>query len=242
VRIPQASPDQGPRKDCDHFSNWKGIKGGEKHTAYIAGPTQWVWMHTSDKGSKPCLYLLTNNTLPCKWCSAHDEPVIVGYQPVFREADSKAFSVIFYSEMKPALDALEFLDKVVIGREREKGSALWVRKCMSQDPPFVASAPYREREQDVGDSLLRQWGVPELSVWLKCGAVSDNAVSLDKIASSEVRAEEPADAHKPDAQPYTAPDAPADARLTDYPAMAARLTKGEGVPEPSPNGRHKPKK
>lgn len=177
MKLPQASPEEGPKKDCDHFSNWKGIKGGERHTAYIAGPTQKFWMHTSDKGSKPCLELMTKKALPCRYCAALKEPVRVGYVPVYREVDFAPKLVIVYEGEFGEIDKLKTHTRVTIGREHEKGAALWVRVCLNQEPRFRAAFAFREFAQDAGESCLRLWDIPELEAWLRFGRVSDTAVS-----------------------------------------------------------------
>jgi len=177
VKVPKAAPGEGPKKDRDNFSYWS-IAGGEKHTAYVAGPAAWVIAHPSDKGSKPCLEWMTGSALPCRFCALHKCPVEVGYVPVYREVDWRPMLVIVYRTEREWIDPLELHTRVTVGREKEKGAALWVRPCLNQEPRFASTLPYRKCAVDIDHSLLTLWKMPELVAWLHTARPSDTAVSL----------------------------------------------------------------
>lgn len=232
MNVPKAAPGEGPKKERDHFPHWS-IGGGERHFAYIAGATAWVIAHPSDKGTKPCLCWMTDNALPCRLCAMGKCPARVGYVPVYRAIDWKPLLVIVYDEEQEWIDKCDTHDRVQIGREREKGARLWVRKCADQEPKYATTVARRQHAQDVDESMLTLWKMPELIAWLQCRRVSDNAVTLAPREASKPPASAPAGV-----KPYVPPDdGAADQRLVDYPALAKRIARGEPV-KPSGNGRH----
>lgn len=236
MKIPQASEFDGPQKSSDHFVNWRGIKGGQKHIAHVAGPVQWVYMHCSDLGSKPCLYLLSKKCLPCRFCGASKPPQMVGYLPVYRVPDQKAYCVILYAEMKVTTESLKLHQKITIGREHEKGSALWVQPCMAQDPAFVPAFPFRADAQDVGDSLLKLWGVPELALWLSGHNVREEAPSAPAVVPMQLDGEERNARYSREAAKGNRRGPRLAADATD--AILARMQDAGEIPEPSTNGKH----
>lgn len=183
MRVPRSSPGEGPKKIRDHFPHWK-IAGGEKHFAYTAGPVLWVIGHPSDKGTKPCTDWMTNGAVPCRLCALHKEPCEVGYVPVYRASDWRPLCVIVYDDERQWVDDLELHTRVQIGREREKGARLFVRPCVDQEPRFNSTVDYRRFPQEVDDSCLVMWKMPELVSWLRCRTPADNAVSLSLDAES----------------------------------------------------------
>lgn len=179
MELPNAAPEEGPVKVCDYFSHWS-IGGGEKHHAYVAGPTRWIIGHPSDKGSKPCLTWMTKGKLPCRFCHMHKEPCHLGYLPIYRAVDWRPKIVIVRKDEREWTDKLATHMRILIGREREEGAPLYVRPCLDQSPAFASTIDYRQHAQDCQDSMLTFWKMPELVAWLKCGTPSDNAVSLNK--------------------------------------------------------------
>lgn len=184
MRLPQAAPGEGPKAEYEHFANWQ-VKGGEKHTAYIAGPAQWFVCHCSDRGTKPCLTWMTNDALPCRFCAMHKTPQTIAYVPVWRESDWRGMFVILYDTEREWVEPLVLHDRVQIGREREKGAQIWVRRCLQQEPRFNTTMERRRRPQDLTRNLLVIWKMPELVSWLHGQYSSDTAVSLDKPAMHE---------------------------------------------------------
>lgn len=182
MQMPKAGPGDGPKKVCDSFHHWKGIEGGQRHFAYVAGDAHWIIGHPSDKGSKPCLEWATKKTLPCRFCALGKVPCQLGYVPVYRATDYKTLYVVVYGEEREWVEKCGLHDRVLIGREVGKGCRLFVRKQLVQDPEFQTTLSYRKCKQSVEDSLLLTWGIPELTAYLRC-AVSDNAVSLAKPAA-----------------------------------------------------------
>lgn len=232
MNVPKASPGEGPKKERDHFPHWS-IGGGERHFAYIAGPTAWVIGHPSDKGTKPCLCWMTTNALPCRFCALGKCPCRLGYVPLYRAVDWKPLLVIVYDEEQEWIDKTNTHDRVQIGREKEKGARLWVRRCLEQEPKYATTVTRRQHPQDVDESMLTLWKMPELMSWLAHRRVSDNAVSLEAdIARGEAKvvSESP--------QPYTPPAGDGAAQAADFGSIVSRIKGKAGGLKPSANGRH----
>jgi hypothetical protein len=200
MRVPNAAPGEGPKKTRDHFPHWS-IGGGERHLAYIAGPTKWVIGHPSDKGSKPCLLWMTKQTLPCRFCALDKEPCVLGYVPVYRATDWKPLCVIVREDERQWLDDIKLHTRVQIAREREQGAGLFIRPVLDQEPRFASTVDYRRFPQEMDDSCLVLWKMPELVSYLRCGAPSDTPVSL----SLDATAEEPKKEDPPEEKTATEP-------------------------------------
>lgn len=238
MRMPKAAPGEGPKKTGDKFVHWKGIAGGQRHFAYIAGPCHWVIGHPSDLGSKPCLTWATKSALPCRFCFAGKCPCEFGYLPVYRAQDYKPMFVIVYSEEREWVEQCKLHKRVQIGREYEAGARLWVRLATNQEPEFQTTLPYRKCAQELEDSLLAVWGMPELVAFLKCGT-SDNALSLAKPEPLTSTGEKFGPMTKAAAQKYAPPDD--DQRLVggSVDAIQQRLAMNSETLKPSSNGHHK---
>jgi len=143
----------------------------------------WVIGHPSDKGTKPCTDWMTESALPCRLCAMHKVPCELGYVPVYRASDWRPLCVIVYDDERQWIDGFETHQRVQIGREREKGARLFVRPCIEQEPRFTSTIDYRRFPQEVDDSCLVMWKMPELVQWLRCRTVSDNELSLSLDAA-----------------------------------------------------------
>lgn len=237
MRVPNAAPGEGPKKLRDHFTHWS-IGGGERHHAYIAGPTKWVIGHPSDKGSKPCLLWMTGGALPCRFCALSKDPCQLGYVPVYRATDWKPLCVIVREDERQWLDDMKLHTRVLIARERDQGAALYIRPCVDQDPRYTSTVDYRQLPQEMDDSCLILWKMPELVSWLRCASVSDNAASLQPDATGE----------RPKTEAPTKEKTPAEApagvnRLAAGSAMSdalERLTRRAKEAAAESNGKHKP--
>lgn len=236
--LPNAGPEEGPVKVRDYFSHWS-IGGGEKHHAYVAGPTRWIIGHPSDKGSKPCLTWLTRNKLPCRFCAMHKEPCHLGYLPVYRAVDWRPKCVIVRKDEREWTDKLTTHMRILIGREREEGAPLYVRPCLDQSPVFSSTIDYRQHAQDCQDSMLTFWKMPEVVAYLKFGPASDNAVSLEKPKPVTSQGEEFSGMTSAAAQKYSPPGA-VDADTT-FGTVMNRLKDKASVLDvkPSKNGHRK---
>lgn len=237
MKMKKAAPEEGPKKTRDHFHHWKGIAGGEKHHAFLAGEVHWIVGHPSDKGSKPCLLWATDNALPCRFCAMGLEPCQLGYVPVYRATDYKTLFVIVYKEEREWMEQLEVHDRIVIGREKGLGARLFVRKSPVQEPEFSTTIDYRKCAQSIEDDLLVTWGLPELTAYLRC-APSDNAVSQTPTKEPPVKSNgEPFGAmHESAAKKYGGHDPDADTAGVD--AARNRLLAMQA--QVQRNGKHKP--
>jgi len=235
MRIPEAGPEEGPKKTRDHFPHWS-IAGGERHTAYIAGPTKWIIGHPSDKGSKPCLTWMTKGALPCRFCGLHKEPCQLGYVPVYRASDWKPLCVIVRADERQWLDAVTLHQRVTIARERGDGAPLYIRPCLESEPRYSSTVDYRGYPQEMDHSCLTLWKMPELIAWLLNRVPSDIALSLD--AGERPASHSPADpsTSEPGVKPYTAPD-PLDG-CGDVDASLDRALRRAKQREAERNGQH----
>lgn len=189
--------------------------------------------------SKPCVYELTGKQVECRFCGSGKARVAVvkGWVPLYRRTDGTAICVPVDEVQRDHLDALPTFTKVTVGRERGKGVGVWVRSCTSQEPAWSSSLPEYSAPADISTSLINMWALEEVHQFFACR--SDNALSLDAERPAEIAREKPADAHKPDAQPYTAPDPSAknDAFVAAHNRIAGRVKLyGE---TPSSNGKPK---
>lgn len=241
MRLPQASPGEGGERDnSEHWSNWE-IAGGEKHFAYVAGPTQWFIAHASSR-TKPCVHWMTKGAIACKLCAKEKERETVGYVPLWRGVDWRPKFVIVYGSEREHIDPLENLRRVIIGREKELGARIYVRTATCQEPAFNTTVERRRLPQDITDTLLTIWGIPELRAWCnQRPQESDNAMSQDKLRTFPAGADKLSGTNEPDAQAYTMPEPTESEEL--YGAVVNRVKERVSLigAKPSTNGKPKPK-
>lgn len=237
MRIPQCAPGELPGGKRDQFCNWK-VAGGERHIAYVAGFTKWVIAHPSDRGTKPCLHWMTQGELPCKFCAANKCPCELGYVPLYRGIDARPMLAIVYSAERGTIDALELFDRVTVGREREKGAQIWIRRTMEQEPKWTTTLPHRKCAASPDASLLVLWGMPELVAWLQQTAGSDNAVSPAPAPAPAPALPKKTGPTPPVVRVYGGPE-PADVPDT-FGAVINRIKEKAGAldAKPSANGKH----
>lgn len=241
MRLPQATPGEGgKRSNCEHWSYWE-IGGGEKHFAYIAGPTQWFVVHPSSR-TKPCLTWMTTGSIACARCAQEKPTDECGYVPVWRGVDWRPLFVVVFGSEREWIDQFALHQRIIIGREKGVGARVWVRTAIDQEPKFNTTVARRREPQDITDSLLTIWNIPELRAWCNSRlGVSDIPVSLGPQRTTSSNEDAPATGRKDAAPSYARPGDGAMLSGTDEAVnrllQHARKFGGEEMP----NGKPKPK-
>lgn len=235
MRIKRAGPDEGPRKDHDHF-RYVETGFGKRWEAYVAGPCYWCIAHTSER-TKPCLKWFTDGELHCPKCKNPEPPKMTGYLPLYRQVDGCPVLIVVYEQERQYIDKFTLHQRIIVGKEGEQGSSNWVRGALSAEPKWQTTSPWRQHEQEVFHTCLAMWKLPELEAWLHRPAKrSDNAVSLpDGVAVD--------DAGKPFAPETQAAAKRAGASVVNTPEAKdaldeamRKLKERAGVLKPSKNG------
>lgn len=241
MRLPQASPGEGgKRSNSEHWSYWE-VGGGEKHFAYIAGPTQWFVVHPSSR-TKPCLTWMTNGSIACARCAQEKPTDECGYVPLWRGVDWRPLFVVVFGPEREHIDQFALHQRVVIGREKGVGARVWIRTAIDQEPKFNTTVARRREAQDITDSLITIWNIAELRVWLSSRhGVSDNAVSHAPEKLEGTNDDVPATARKDAVSSYARPGDGAMLSGSDEAVNRLLQHARRFGDEPSSNGKPKPK-
>lgn len=231
-RLKKGTPGKGGESPRDSFSNTPVGHGLKNYwTGWLAGEPYWALSHEHKPphqlGTKPCLKWLTDEALPCARCRPKVLATWIGWVPIYREVDHEPCIVIVHESVMDVVAELRYGTRVLVGRMAETAS-IFVRRAEVQTPVWKSTHEQRQGPRDITPDLLTMWGIPILDSWLReSGPASDTALSLDKSTSAA-----------PGLRQYVPPgEGSADQRLTDYPALAKRLT-GDNADVPSTNGRH----
>lgn len=237
MRIPSTPRRTGARTKPIHFQ-YVPTEKGQSWEGYIAGPTWWGPLHMT-RPSKPCVWEVSGHAIPCRFCGG-TRPVAVmkGWVPIYRRVDAQACCVPVDESLRDVVDALPLFCRVTVGRAKGKGAGVWVQASSVQEPKWQTSLEERKRAADVTESLLVMWDVAELTTHFAT-LPSDNALSLIADRPTESARERAADAHKPDAQPYTAPGDDAMMRGTDAAVNRLKEHAAKWDQKPSANGKPK---
>lgn len=239
MRLPQASPEDGGRGSHEHFTNWS-IGCGEKHYAYVAGRCQWFVCHPSER-SKPCTHWMTKGDVPCKRCAQKKPVCQLGYLPVWRGTDWRPKFVILYQPEREHVDKLKLHQRVIIFRERDRGSTLTIRPALETEPAFVTTLEHRKWPQDIWFTLLTVWDIPELTSWVASVCEpSDNALSQPQPpVKSDGEPFSPMTAKA--VEKYAPPDEPKSESDELFKEAGNRLLSRVRKGEANGNGKHKPR-
>lgn len=162
-----------------HFVHIKTVQGEQWH-AYVAGKCHWFTCHTKGR-TKPCLHEITSGELTCERCGPLQPTEVIGYQPLFRELDSRPCFVLVHESVREVVDSRKHFERVIVGRGDEKSDGVYVITALRQEPRFHTAVPWKMAEADLTATLLKVWGIPELIEWYARTQVkSDNAVSLPR--------------------------------------------------------------
>lgn len=179
MSLRKASPGEGGGNTRVHF-RYVGVGHSKTWAAHCAGPCQWYMCHTSER-SKPCLDWITHGVLPCPRCGGAKEAVMMGYQPIYRSSDGCPVMVVLYEDQRDHADKLDLHERVMVGREGEKGDAVYIRRAMEQTPKYQTTLGARMFAADITETCLVMWKIPELVEWYRAQPkASDTGVSLPK--------------------------------------------------------------
>jgi len=164
--LPQAPRNKGDNARPEHFT-YVQTPYGSTWDAYIAGSTQWLFVHPKKAGTKPCLHEMTGGELGCSICSAAHIPVVKGFVPLYRQIDSKPVFVICDEALRDTLDGFRLHTRVAVGREKSLGSGVWLTRKLEEKPLFQSTLPARNRPVDLTVTLLRVFKMAALVDWYK---------------------------------------------------------------------------
>lgn len=240
MALKKAAPGEGAAGVRVHF-RYVGTGPAKTWAAHTAGEPHWFMCHTSER-TKPCVHWMSDGALPCAKCDPKKPAVEMAYMPLYRSSDGCPVMVVIYADQRDHADKLELHTRVMIGREGDKGDAVYIRKCADQSPKYQSTLACRLFAADLTETLLAMWKLPDLVEWYrKQPKPSDNAVSPVR----EV-------AMRPDGEPFSpmvqklakklgAPTTRDAAALANYDAIANRIKNKVGLNgKPSTNGNHKP--
>lgn len=227
--LPQARAGDGARNPRVHFA-YVSTSHGKNWHAWIAGPCHWFHCHSKGK-TKPCLYEMTGGEMGCDRCDAAQPCEVVGYQPLYRELDSKPVMVIVHEYTREVLDGLRLHARVTVGRGDSASDGVYVVPALKAEPRFQTTLQHRMVPADLTETLLRVWKIPELEQWYR----------------QTHGAAKPPETQKSDGKPFSpwtrkaaqrASTGPLNEELDDV--MARIKMRSKGLPEPSSNGKHDP--
>jgi hypothetical protein len=224
----------------EHFAYLKGYKGEELY-GYLAGPVVWLELHTSDRGSQPCLHLLTGGELSCSKCK-YGEPSRKGALGFYHAKDWKPYFVWVDESREDIYAGFRWLAKLKFGREKLKGSPVWAALCLSQHDEFPTTDPRRKKPIDLTESLLRIFADDALTLWYRGShGLSDRGVSLPKGTAVKDDGEPYSPALQAAAKRHGADVLPPGVRgiETDVDAEFLRGLQ-DRARKPSKNGKHPP--
>ena len=105
--------------------------------------------------------------MACPFCDQPKPAAWLGYLPLYRECDAKPVVIVLWEDMRERANDLALHERIVIGREKQKGDMTWIQPAMEKGPAYTSSLAYRMRKQDVTDSLLTMWAQPALTSWYR---------------------------------------------------------------------------
>lgn len=237
MTLRKAAPGEGAKKARTHFG-YVSTTPGKSWFGWIAGPCYWCVCHTAG-ASKPCLDWMTRGEIACPRCAQPKPPEEIGYQPLYRDVDGRPVMVIVHNYSREQVDALKFRQFVTVARGTDSADPVMVSGVPGKQTWYHSTLPERQQHADLTETLLRVWGIQELCAWH--AQQSDTALSLT-----------PGVAVKDDGHPYS-PEMQAAARragaevttdqqaVAEYDAIIDRLKQKFPPPQPSGNGKHKPK-
>lgn len=238
MSLRKAAPGEGAGGARVHF-RYVSVAHGKSWPAHVAGPCQWFMCHTSER-TKPCLHWISYGALPCPRCKDDKEAKMLGYMPLYRSSDGCPVMVVVYEDQRDHVDALQLHQRVTVGREAEKGDAVFIRAALSQEPKYHSTLPCRLFPADITETLLVMWKLPELVEWHRAQPkVSDNAASLPKGVAVNERGEVVGPMYQAAAKKVgfkTVKAAPLDAA---YDKVQERLRAKAALLPPSTNGNGK---
>jgi len=219
------------------------IENGTTTCGFLAAYPLGVWCHHAS-GSKPCLIRFTSGTLRCPRCNPDKPAEWRGFVALWDREYVPRF-VIVTGEYYESILEIPIGSLVKVSRGKAKYSPCVIRPDPWRTLPLPPS-PNRSAEVDLLPSLMRQWKIPELTLWWvehRVAGVGD-APAASTPATPKPPRKRPA---VPDV-PVTEADREEGAeellkvsnRIRGRLAVRA-LTDGISTPIPSANGQHPPR-
>lgn len=119
-------PDPRRRKTVHpHSTNFK-VECGEKHPAWIAGELYGCYTHRTH-AAQPCVSSVTDDEVPCPYCTASVESVWKGYVPLW-DRDWTLRHALISEDYLPTVDAIGFHVQVSVSRAKSVLSPLIIRE------------------------------------------------------------------------------------------------------------------
>ena len=184
MQLPQAAPGEGARRKPTHWT-YVGTPKKTGWHAWSAGPCSWFVCHVKGK-TQPCVHWFTNGEVGCQRCNAGQDTEVSGYQPLYREVDTKPVLVIVHEYVREIVDAIPFRRRVYVSRGAEASDGVAVNAAPSPLPLFQTTLAERMKHADIAQSLLKIWRLPELVMWLN--ATQGNAVKFENAAPPKKKA------------------------------------------------------
>ncbi len=234
--LPQI-PSGGERRHARTHFSYVTVERGGNWEAYAAGPAQWFPMHCSRR-SKPCVEEMTDCDLACPFCAKGHVAIVKGYLPLYRASDGRPVVVVIDEASRHLADKLALHESVTVGRERSRGSAVWVARPLAQRPSYTTTLEARRAPADLTETLLRLWALPELVEWYR-----RTHVSTDRFGRGS---DEPVSLPADDVADLLDAEAARGRRLSEQASRNAAFVRstaggiGEGAPEK--NGKPRPKR
>lgn len=174
------APQKGAKNRRVHFPFITTPKG-YSFEAHIAGPCHWFDCHDMGR-SKPCLHCITNGELKCARNHDIDEPIEIGYQPLWQKDTGKPGFVIVYEFARDQIDKLRLHHLVCVSRGKGPADTVAINYKGINAPLYKSTREDFMRPVDLTESLLRIWKLPELVAWvrMKNGQPAPDAISEQK--------------------------------------------------------------
>ena len=159
------APQKGAKNRPVHFP-FCTTPRGYSWEAFIAGPCHWFDCHDLGR-SKPCLHCITNGELHCDRNHDIDEPVEIGYQPLWQKDTGRPCLVIVYEFAREQIDKLQLHHLVCVARGKGKADTVSINYKGLNSPRYQSTRADFMRPVDLTETLLRIWKIPELVAWVR---------------------------------------------------------------------------
>lgn len=149
---------KGGHQKWDYLS----VENGLTTCGFLAAYPLGVQCHHLG-GSKPCLLKFTHGALPCKMCSADKPPEWRGFTAIWDREYVPRF-VVITEDYCESVREIPLKSLIKISRAKTKYSPCVIRADQWRTQPLPPNAR-RDVPVDLIPALLRQWKLPELTLW-----------------------------------------------------------------------------
>lgn len=181
-------PDPRRRKTAHVHASYLKCSNGESHPGWKAGEVFGCYGHRT-AAQQPCLSDLTDDAMPCPFCTSGLAPVWRGYVPLW-DRDWTLRYVLIGEDVFESVDSIPFRGRLTVCRAKNPISPLVVRP--EEKPVLLRELPERAPWVTPIDMLsvcLTLWKHPGLTAWVEAN-----------------RAQKPAEVEKPkrsDKKPFS---------------------------------------